>query len=68
MAENKHSRVTESEKKRQKKAAKRNRLFVNLGITALIVAVVAFGVNKFISSRYQTGEQITEDIRTAEDL
>ena len=68
MAENKNRRVTESEKRRRRKAAKRNRIFASLGITALIVAVVAFGVNKFISTRYQTGEQITEDIRTAEDL
>lgn len=68
MAEKKHSRVTENEKKRQKKAAKRNRLLAKLGIIALIVAVVAFGANKFISSRYQTGGQIDEDIRTAEEL
>ncbi len=68
MAEKKHSRVTESEKKRQKKAAKRNSFFKKVGIAALIVAVVVFGVNKFISGRYQTGGQIDEDIRTAEDL
>ena len=52
MAKNTHSRVTESEKRRRKKAAKRKSLLVKLGITALVVAAVAFGVNKFIASRY----------------
>ncbi len=68
MAKNTHSRVTESEKRRQKKAAKRKSLLVKLGVVALVVAVVAFGVNKFIGSRYQSGGEIVDDIRTAEDL
>ena len=68
MAENKHSRVTESEKKRHKKAVKRNRFLAKLGIGLLIVAVIAFGANKYISGMYNSGETIDEDIRTAEDL
>ncbi|MBQ7903424.1 MAG: LCP family protein [Oscillospiraceae bacterium] len=68
MAEKKHSRVTESEKKRHKKAVKRNRFLAGLGITVLVVALVVFGVNKFISGMYNNGETIDEDIRTADDL
>ena len=68
MAENKHSRVTESEKKRHKKAVKRNRFLAKLGIGLLIVAVIAFGANKYISGMYNSGETIDEDIRTAEDV
>ena len=68
MAENKHSRVTENEKKRHRKAVKRNRLLAKIGIGVLIVAVIAFGVNKFIGNMYNSGGTIDEDIRTAEDL
>ncbi len=68
MAENKQRRVTESEKRRRRKAVKRNRFLAKLGIAALIVAVIAFGVNKYIAGMYNTGTQIDEDIKTAEDL
>lgn len=68
MAEKKQRRVTESEKRRHRKAVKRNRFLAKLGIFALVVCLVVFGVNKFISSRYQTGEQIDNDIKTADDL
>jgi len=68
MAEKKHSRVTENEKKRHRKAVKRNRLLAKIGIGVLIVAVIAFGVNKFIGNMYNSGGTIDEDIRTAEDL
>ncbi|MBR6610124.1 MAG: hypothetical protein IKK99_07905 [Oscillospiraceae bacterium] len=63
MAEKKQRRVTESEKRRHRKAVKRNRFLAKLGIFALVVCLVVFGVNKFISSRYQTGEQIDNDIK-----
>ena len=68
MAEKKHSRVTENEKKRHRKAVKRNRLLAKIGIGVLIVAVIAFGVNKFSGNLYNSGGTIDEDIRTAEDL
>lgn len=68
MAENKQHRVTESEKKRHKKAVKRNRFLAKLAVFALVIGLVAYGADAFISSRYQGGEQIKEDIRTAEDL
>lgn len=68
MAENKQRRVTESEKRRHRKAVKRNRFLAKLAIFALVIGLAFLGVNKFISSRYQSGGQIDEDIKTAEDL
>ena len=68
MAEKKQRRVTESEKRRHRKAVKRNRFLAKLAIFALVIGLAFLGINKFISSRYQSGGQIDEDIKTAEDL
>ena len=57
-----------AEKKKQKKTAKKGRLLITLGVIALVIGAVAFGANSYISNMYNSGEEIVEDIRTAEDL
>ena len=64
----KHSRVTESEKRRRRKQVKRNRIMAGLLAVAIAVGGVVFCVNKLFGGMFGSGEQIDEDIRTAEDL
>lgn len=68
MANKKHSRVTESEKRRRRQQVKRNRMLAGLLAVAIVVGGVVFCVNKLFGGMFGSGEQIDKDIRTAEDL
>ncbi|MEG2192150.1 MAG: LCP family protein, partial [Oscillospiraceae bacterium] len=55
-------------KKKLTKQQKFNRILATVIIIALSVAGLSWAADKFISSRYNKGEQIPEDIRTADEL
>ncbi|MBR5521687.1 MAG: LCP family protein [Oscillospiraceae bacterium] len=63
-----HSRVTENEKKRRKKQVKRNRLLAGLLAVAIVAGGAVFCFNKMFGNMFSSGEEISKDIRTAEDL
>ena len=66
--ENKHSHVTESEKKRHRKAVKRNRILIVLLAVVLVIGVGAFAADKFLSGLFNRGDEVPQDIRTAREL
>lgn len=63
-----HTRVTESERRREIKKRKRKRAMRKLVIAICVIAVICFGVNKYIESMYGHGDSVSGDIRTAEEL
>ena len=51
-----------------KKAKKKNRLVSGLLVVVMVLGILAVAGNRVLSNIVNTGEEIKEDIRTAEDI
>ena len=51
-----------------KKAKKKNRLISGLLVVVMVLGIITVAGNRFLSNIVNTGEEIKEDIRTAEDI